>query len=54
MTGLAQHFILLEEAQHALSIAEFDDGETCLLFEQAAQARGAEACVVSEVVEVAG
>lgn len=54
VTGLAQHFILLEETLHALSIAELDDGETCLLLEQAAEARRAEACVVSQIVEVAG
>ena len=51
-SSFALRFVLLEEALHALSIAKVDDGETCLLLEQAAEARGAEACVVSEVVEV--
>lgn len=54
VAGLALRFILLEEALHALPISEVDDGETCLLLEESAEARGAEACVVSEVVEIVG
>lgn len=54
VTSLALRFILIEEALHALPIAEVNDREACLLLEESAEARGTETYVVSEVVEIVG
>lgn len=35
--GVALQFVAVEEALHALAVSELDDGETGLLFEEAAK-----------------
>ena len=54
VAGLVPRVILLEEAQHALSIAKVDDGEACLLLEKPTETRRAEACPAAQIIEAVG
>src|SRR6185437_16709763 len=47
--GAVVRLVAVEESLHALAVAELDDGESCLLFEEAAEARWTETSTAREL-----